>query len=67
MEERILGIKDMIEEMLFWPKKNVLFKKNFCPKHSVNIGHCGKTEFENKNRKGEEIQVKGTKIFSIKA
>lgn len=27
VERRVLRIKDMIEEMLFWPKKNTLFLK----------------------------------------
>lgn len=63
MEERILGIKDMIEEMLFWPKKNVLFKKISAQNIQLILDTVEKLNLRIRIEKEKKFRSKAQKYF----
>ena len=57
MEERISGIKDMVEDTDISIKENVKSKNNPGTKHPENLGHYEKTKSKNNRKRGRRRNI----------
>lgn len=67
MEERVSGVKDKVEEMDITGKENVRPTNNQVTKYLGNLEYNKNNPWKMGIEKGEEVQVKGTKVFLTKS